>query len=221
MATEERNIKGVDEVRFIGPGDLHVAQGDHELLTVHAPGYLIDHIQSEVVDGCLHLGYRNRAVPLLQAQRETFRFTLQLRDFHGITVCGSGEVTAPDLDNDYLRVTIDGSGNVRLSNLTADRLETVITGCGSVFVAGDVEEQDLTVAGSGAYDSTGLIGDFGRVKLTGSGRANVAVSDGLDVLITGSGVVNYAGSPTVTKQIYGSGKLGRIRSRVPESRDVR
>ena len=49
--------------------------------------------------------------------------------------------------------------------------------------------------------------DFAHVRISGSGNANVLVSDDLNVVISGSGKVSYAGYPDISKLISGSGKL--------------
>jgi hypothetical protein len=63
------------------------------------------------------------------------------------------------------------------------------------------------MAGSGVYRGSGLTSKTATVKSAGSGNADIAVSDSLDVTVIGSGSVTYTGSPQVKQSILGSGSL--------------
>ncbi len=211
MSVQVKDVRRFDQVRFRGPGSLKITQGDTESLTIHAPAYLVDDIESDVKDQVLHLGYVSPRVHPLQVHREIISYRLCMRDIRKVALTGSGRVLVPDLDNDAIKVEVSGSGQVVLENLTADRFEVSITGPGSVAIAGDVEEQIVRVSGAGSYSADRLVSDFADVRVSGAGEATVSVSDELLVAITGSGKVTYAGYPDVTKHISGSGKLIRKR----------
>jgi hypothetical protein len=76
-----------------------------------------------------------------------------------------------------------------------------------VTATGTADAQDIQMAGSGTYRGSGLASKTATVNSAGSGTAELAVSDRLDVKILGSGSVTYSGSPQVTQSVMGSGTL--------------
>lgn len=216
MAIEVRDVARFDQVRFRGPGTLKISQtdnvlADRESLTIHAPGYVMESVISEVREGVLHVGYKSPKITSLRVQREIISYDLCMKDIRKIIVTGSGTVVVPDVDNDTVRVEINGSGKVNLDHLTADNFRAVIHGAGAVRVLGDVETQSIVINGSGRYEAEHLVSDFAQVTVNGSGQVGVSVTDELNVSIEGSGQVTYAGFPDIAKTISGTGSLTRRR----------
>jgi len=211
MTVEVRSVEGFDQVRFIGPGILKIKQRDKESLTIHAPSYVMKDIVSEVSGGVLSVGYRSPKIVSLRVHREVISYSLSLRDLRKLRVTGIGRVQIPDLDNDQVRIEVSGVGQVALDRLTADRLDVVINGNGVVRASGDVEAQSVVIAGAGHYHAEPLISDFGHVKVSGAGKADVSVSDELEVIVSDAGRVTYGGYPDILKRVSGAGKLSRRR----------
>lgn len=211
MTVQVRKVEGFDQVRFIGPGILKINQRGRESLTIHAPSYVMRNIVSEVVGGELQVGYRSPRVVSLKVHREVISYSLSVRDLKRLIVTGVGRVTVPDLDNDHVRIEVAGVGQVTLDRLTADRLDVIIRGRGLVRASGDVEAQSVLIGGAGSYQAQPLISDFGQVKVSGAGSADVSVSDQLDVVITGAGRVSYGGYPELVKRVSAAGRLTRRR----------
>ena len=206
MSIEVRKVENFDEIRFRGPGILKITQCDEESLTLHAPRYVIDDIESTVDDGVLRLGYVSPKVTSLKVHREVLSYDLKLKDLLKISISGSGRALIPDLDNDHLTAIISGSGKISLGKLTADHFEARVSGSGSIVVSGDVETQAIVMSGS-----ENLISDFSEAKISGSGCADLTVSDELSVVISGSGSLSYSGYPDIYKKVSGSGKVTRRR----------
>lgn len=211
MTVQVRDLEGFDKIRFRGPGILKILVGQTERLTIHAPRYVMNDIESRVDHSTLHLGYVSPRVVSLKIHQEVISYELQLKELRNLAVVGSGRAVIPDLDNEVLLVALAGSGQIVLDRLTADRFDVEIAGSGIVRANGDVESQSVDISGSGRYDANSLISDFARIKVSGSGTAGVSVNEDLNVFISGSGSVVYSGFPEVFKQISGSGKLTRKR----------
>lgn len=211
MTVEVRDVRRFDQVRFMGPGILKISQRDHESLTVHAPSYVMKDIVSEVRGGELLVGYKSPKIVFLRVHREVISYSLGVRDLRRLRVTGFGRVQIPDLDNDHVRLEVTGVGQVVIERLTADRLDVMISGAGSIRATGDVEAQSVVISGAGSYQAEQLISDFGQVKISGTGSADVSVSEDLDVVISGAGRVTYGGYPEIVKRISGIGKLTRRR----------
>ncbi len=221
MSIEVRDVARFDQVRFRGPGTLKISQGDplsesgsqkrKESLTIHAPGYVMRHVISEVKDGVLHVGYKSPKVTRLRVLQEVISYDLCMKDIRKVTVTGSGSLLMPDIDNDAVTVELNGSGKAKIEQLTADSFIAIVHGAGVIRVEGDVETQSILMNGAGRFEAENLVSDYAQVTLNGSGKANVSVSDELNVVINGSGLVTYAGFPEINKHISGSGRLERRR----------
>ena len=211
MSIEVRQVARFDQVRFRGPGTLKISQTNEESLTVHAPGYVMEDVISEVKEGVLHVGYKSPKITRLRVLTEVISYDLHMKDIRKITVTGSGTVVVPDLDNDTVWIEVNGSGQINLAHLTADNLRALVHGSGGVRVKGDVETQSVVLNGAGRYEAAHLVSDFAQTTLNGSGEISVSVTDELNVVINGSGTVAFGGFPDITKAISGSGNLERRR----------
>ena len=182
--TESRTVSGFNKVEVAGSGDVTIDQTGSESLTIEARDKVLPNLTSDVVGDTLVLGTKRGAV-LPPGGRISYH--LSVKDLTGLTVSGSGGVTAPQI--------------------TADALSCDISGSGTITVGGTVPEQELTISGSGSYEAGGLAGETLRADISGSGNAVVSVSETLDVTISGSGSPTHTDDPTVQKNISGSGSV--------------
>jgi hypothetical protein len=182
--TESRTVSGFSKVELAGSGDLTIDQTGGESLTIEAGEKVLPNLTNDVVGDTLVLGTKRGAV---LAPGGRINYHLTVKDLTGLTVSGSGKVTA--------------------TKITVDALSSDISGSGTITVGGRAPEQRLTISGSGAYEAGELAGKSLRADISGSGNAVVSVSDALDVTISGSGSLTYSGDPTVQKDISGSGSV--------------
>lgn len=172
------------KVDLSGSGELTIEQTGSESLTIEAGEKVLPNLTSDVVGDTLVLGTK-RATLLAPATR--IRYHLTVKDLTGLTVSGSGGVTAPEI--------------------TSDALNSDISGAGTITVGGTVTEQQVEISGSGSYEAGDLASKAVRANISGSGDAVVSVSDTLDVTISGNGSLTYIGDPTVHQVISGSGSV--------------
>ena len=182
--TESRTVSGFSKIELAGSGDLTIDQTGSESLTIEAGDKVLPNLTSDVVGDTLVLGTK-RGTVLPPGGRISYQLTV--KDLTGVTVSGSGEVTAP--------------------KITTDALSSDISGSGRITVGGSAPEQRLTISGSGTYEAGDLAGKTLRADISGSGNAVVNISDSLEVTISGSGSLTYSGDPTVQKDISGSGNV--------------
>lgn len=184
MATETRQVSGFHEIDLSGSGHVLVSVTGTESLTVEAEDNILPLLTSEVRNGRLVLGARRSISPT----REIV-YTITVVSLEGVSVSGSGIVTATGIDVSGFDVEISGSG--------------------TVVPEGVADQIDLSISGSGRFDGDELVSSSGHVSISGSGRAVVKVTDVLDVEVSGSGRVEYLGDPAVTSSISGSGSVSK------------
>jgi hypothetical protein len=182
--TESRQVSGFTKVELEGSGTLTIDQTGSESLTIEAGSNVMPHLTSDVSGDTLTLGVQRRtAMP----RSGPISYRLTVEELTGITVSGSGSVTAPKITTDKITCTISGSGSVTIGGRAAD--------------------QELAISGSGQYEAGELASKVLRADISGSGGAVVSVSETLDVQISGSGSLTYSGDPNVTKDVSGSGEV--------------
>ncbi len=132
---------------------------------------------------------------------------ITIPDLSVLKISGSGDIVSQntfvigDID-----MNVSGSGNIDVA-MEADDIDASISGSGKVFLEGSADELDFRISGSGDLRAFGLQCRVANLNISGSGDAEVRVSDHLDVRISGSGDVFYKGNPTLNVQITGSGQV--------------
>lgn len=113
-------------------------------------------------------------------------------------------VALPDLP----ALKIKGSGDVSLMDLRQAGLEIEIEGSGHVTADGQVQQLDVSIAGSGDVDARELIAQRGNLSIAGSGNISAHVSHEVVARVAGSGDIVVRGDPPVrSKQVLGSGSV--------------
>jgi hypothetical protein len=209
VITQERNVRGFNQVLLVGSGELTITQGDTESLTITADDNLMDYIQSTVDGSTLMLGIDvDDLSDVITTYNPTrLEYDLVVKDLSSLHLAGSGNASMESLTTGKLILTVAGSGNIAITDLVASSVETNVPGTGNVELSGSTPNQMVTLAGSGNYIAPDLGSETAHVFIGGSGNATVWASEELDINIAGSGQVNYYGLPTVKQQILGSGEV--------------
>ncbi len=222
IETESRDVRGITTVELDTSGNLIIAQGDAESLTIEADDNILPLLTSEVVGGTLRL----RTRPNTSMNPTRIVYTLTVTDLRAITVNGSGGVTTQALTADTftltgsgsggitvaalqasLNVFLNGSGNITVDDLTAETVSIAHDASGTLTLSGTATSQTAALNGSGTYAGDGLRTQRAHITVNGSGSAAVNVSETLNAVISGSGSITYSGSPTVTTEDDGSGSV--------------
>lgn len=182
IETETREVSGFREISLEGSGDVVVDVGDSETLTVEADDNLLPLITTEVRGSRLVIEHEGSISPT-----RNIVYQVGAIEFDGVSIAGSANVVAPNVDCDTFSVSVAGSG-------TFD-------------VDGACDALDVDIAGSGDVDAEGLLVSRAEVSIAGSGDVIVAATDELRVSIAGSGDVVYIGDPSTDIDIEGSGDV--------------
>lgn len=185
MKTESRVCGEFHSLAFHGSGKVDARSGEAASVVVTAEEALVPYLRTEVRDGVLVI---DRA-PGAPSTRRGVQIT----------------VTALRLDG----VSVIGSGDVRATNIQATTFRAAVTGSGDLVASGSADELVVELDGSGDAQVSGLAARSARVRVAGSGDVHVSASEALDVQITGSGDVRYRGSPRITQVVHGSGDVTR------------
>jgi len=239
------DVSGVRAVALKTFGTLHIEMGDREELRIETQRNLQEYFEVEVSRGTLSIGSR-RSVSIHPT--EPVRFYLTVKTLETISLSGSGDVRAPDLEAEDFSLKVTGSGDVSIGGLKADGVYVRISGSGdtgistletgecevSVSGSGDVTVDRLdaarvgvTITGSGDVEVSGGETEVQRITISGSGdyEARRLESAEAEVVVNGSGSADLHVRDVLAVKIRGSGDVryrGRpsVRSTVTGSGDV-
>lgn len=177
IASETRSLAAFKGVIVESIGNVHLRQDSVQRVEVDADDNILSRVTTRVENGSLVVG-------LLPGSYSNVTI-----DFY---------VTVPTIES----IRIAGAGNVAVSSpLALDSLYCLISGTGSITVSGSVRREVVLVAGAGSVYSGDMISSICSATISGTGNAEVNVTDQLDALITGVGSITYSGNPPVVHQV--------------------
>jgi Putative auto-transporter adhesin, head GIN domain len=184
--TQTRDVDAFTRVASDSSVELRLHVGEPRQVRVRAGEKVIDDVGTEVRDGTLHV-------------------TFDHEGWGGNDVVV--EASVPKLEG----IAVEGSGDVEADGIDAATLEVSSEGSADIVLTGSAAALDVEVDGSGSADLADLRARAARVKVRGSGDADVRADERLDVDVDGSGSVRYHGDPELTQRVEGSGDLSRAR----------
>jgi len=142
---EKREVSDFDRVYLTSFGDLFIAQGEQESLTMVADDNLMPHITTDVENGTLIL---NSPFP-----DGSVEFYLRVKEITELGATGVGDIIWRDLDTERLELVLTGAGDIIGSSLNTKRLHIFLDGAGDVDIDSLIAEQ-LMIRIDGAGDVT-------------------------------------------------------------------
>jgi Putative auto-transporter adhesin, head GIN domain len=183
IARESRPIGEFRRIEVQGSFDVKCSVGAEPQVTITGDDNLLPHVITELNGD-----------------------TLVLRMERGRYSCHSSlhaTVSTPTLEG----VEVCGSGDVDVIGLQGARFEASISGSGSITADGEVQHLEASISGSGDLELSHLRAETGDVTISGSGDADIHVTDQLRATVSGSGDIHYRGDPKATLHISGSGSI--------------
>jgi hypothetical protein len=213
LVNEKRAVSGFNEVALDLSANLEVVQGATEGVSVEADDNIFPYIETVVENGRLrvrfskHISYRSNS---------TIKVVVNARNVEGLTVSGSGDISANGLKTLKLRTRISGSGNISIKALQVDDLSVAISGSGNFVADGAANSLEGSIAGSGDMRAAGLSAKRVKISIAGSGDATLWVRETLQVSVAGSGDIKYYGEGSLTRSsVAGSGSVRHVGNTPP------
>lgn len=220
-----KEIKGISPfsaINVLGSPDIEYTQssGSRTSVSIYGSDNLVELVELSTMNGVLQVNIKKG----VNIHGSGFRFkviasspTLNQVDIKGssdvelkgiikgnnlkLTVTGSGDIDADNLQFTNISALVNGSGDIKLKNLKATNVDIQVNGSGDVDAKGSAQKAALMVKGSGDITADELITTNVIATVSGSGDIDCYASKLLDAKVSGSGDIDYKGSPqTVNKQ---------------------
>ncbi len=206
---ESRNFAGTGftEVVAATPDRIVIRRGDAFAISARGRTALLDRLAISADGSTLRISRESGLSYRDQDRLGTAVITITLPRLTGVTLAGSGEVTAEQLVGDDAELTLAGSGDMIIGNAVVTALDVTLAGSGDITMTGRAERAEVMVAGSGSISGASFGTRTAEVSVAGSGNVALSVSGSADVSVMGSGDVAITGGATCTTSRRGSGDV--------------
>ncbi|MBY0434531.1 MAG: DUF2807 domain-containing protein [Cyclobacteriaceae bacterium] len=141
----------------------------------------------------------------------TMKIYVSMKNVTDLQVNGGGKILSENsIASDFITLGVSGNGSMDV-DIKGNTIKAEVSGPGNLTLRGYGTTLDAVVSGSGNLKGYECPLETGKVKVTGTGSAELNASVSLEALVMGSGSVKHKGNTkTVTKRVYGSGSIERI-----------
>jgi Putative auto-transporter adhesin, head GIN domain len=140
----------------------------------------------------------------------TMKIWVSVKNINDLQVNSGGKIVSENsIAADYISVGVNGNGNLDV-DIKGNTVKAEVSGSGTLTLRGYATSVDAFVSGSGTIAGFNCPLENAKVKVSGSGLAQLNVSNNIEATIMGSGQIKHKGNTkTATKKIYGSGNVER------------
>jgi len=202
ILSETRDLNQATSIKLSIPAQVTLIQADSFSCVVGAQKNILEVIKTST-SGDVFTIDSDRSIET----DKPVQIVISLPNIEGVEVTGSGQVSSLNsLHTEELKLEVNGSGTIKLNGKIIN-IRSDINGSGEIFLEGKCDQQKITITGSGDFHGYNFESAETKVEITGSGDAEITVTNELNAEISGSGNVNYKGSPHLKSDITGSGNV--------------
>jgi len=204
IVTQDLNLADFTGVSLGFSGDVYLRQGKTQSVRVEGQQNLIDHLNTDVVDGVWKMKFNAKNVNY----KSKFKVYITVPTLTYAKVSGSGDMSTQGAFtglNDLV-AGVSGSGDL-VMDVECKTLSVKVSGSGDVEMSGNANAANIRVSGSGTYDGYDMKTKNCEARVTGSGDISTYASETLIANVTGSGDIDYKGGARVKAKVTGSGDI--------------
>jgi hypothetical protein len=140
----------------------------------------------------------------------SMKLYVSMKNINELQVNGGGKIVSENsVASDDLALGVAGSGSIDL-DLKGKSLKTDISGSGNVTLKGYASSNAVMMGGAGHLNAFNLELENATVKVSGSGNAELNVTNTLEASVLGTGSIKHKGNTkNLSKKAYGTGTIER------------
>ena len=141
----------------------------------------------------------------------TMKLYVSMKNINELQVNAGGKIISENslATSGELLLGVNGSGSMDV-DIKGENVKSEVSGSGTLAIRGYATSLDAVVSGSGTINGFNCPVDNAKVKVSGTGTAELNVSNTIDALVLGSGQIKHKGNTKNTqKKIYGTGSIER------------
>jgi hypothetical protein len=135
---------------------------------------------------------------------------VSVKNISNLEVNGGGKIISENsIASDDLKLGLSGTGSMDL-DIKGKTVKTDISGSGSLALKGYAASNEIVMGGAGNLNAFNFELENATIKLSGSGLAELNVTNTLDARLLGTGSIKHKGNTkNLTKKQYGTGTIER------------
>jgi hypothetical protein len=189
---ENREVSPFSGISLRISGKVYLKQGAKQSVKVVAKEEVLGDIITEVNNDKLIIRFTNKVVFQRNFNPGKIEIYVTVPDVNDLSVSGSGDIIADELNARILNLALSGSGGIKIGSLESSKVKGAISGSGNIEI------------------NDGGVADELNVTISGSGNCNVNSNGSVKARIAGSGNVYYRGNPSIDASVAGSGKVKKM-----------
>lgn len=140
----------------------------------------------------------------------TMKLYVSVKNVNDLQVNGGGKILSENsISADYVTLGVSGNGSMDV-DIKGNTIKAEVSGSGTMTLRGYGTSLDALVSGSGTINGFNCPVESAKIKVSGTGSAQLNVSSNIDAVVLGSGQIKHKGNTkTATKKIYGAGSVER------------
>ncbi|NQU55200.1 MAG: DUF2807 domain-containing protein [Bacteroidetes bacterium] len=209
---EERNVPTFSEVGLRIPAKVYIEEGKKQSVKIIAKSSTLKEIITEVKGRTLNIKFPNTNYFWKKFEPGKIEIYITMPEIDGLSVSGSGDIIAKDIETRILELAVSGSGNIIIDELDAKRVSSTISGSGDIIIkdGGVADDLSVSISGSGNVKAIGFEVNDVVVRVSGSGNCSVFSNGSIKARVAGSGDVIYKGNPSIDSSVAGSGRVKKM-----------
>jgi len=140
----------------------------------------------------------------------TMKVYISMKNVTELQVNGSGKIQSDNsISSDQLSLGLSGGGSLDV-DIKGNTVNADVSGSGTLTLRGYATSLMAVVSGSGNIKGFDCPLETAKIKVSGSGSAELNVTTEADAFVYGAGAIKLKGNTkTLTKKVYGSGAIER------------
>jgi hypothetical protein len=141
----------------------------------------------------------------------TMKIYVSMKAVTELQVNGGGKILSENsIASDFITLGVSGPGSMDV-DIKGNTVKAEVSGSGNLTLRGYATSLDAMLSGTGNLKGFECPVETGKVRVSGSGSAELNVSNSLEAYVHGNGSIKHKGNTkTLTKKVYGSGTIDRI-----------
>jgi len=204
--TKSFKVQNFDRIEVNNAFFVTVIKSSEFKVDVKGAGEDIDDLDIEVSNGKLELRYDQR-IRIKKPRRYKMEVVISTSDLKEIEVKSASDTEIRGFDEiDNLQASISSASKLRI-NSSINRLFAEITGASTLVLAKKTKEIDVEIKSSSSLEAFEAFAEKAFLELKEASKAEVSVSDLLEVSASGASRVTYKGDPKIVEDLKSGSKI--------------
>ncbi len=208
---QDRTVPSFSKISLRISGNVHLVQGKKQSVRIEAKSSVLEDIITEVKDNTLNIRFPSNFF-FRNMNTGKIDIYITVPEVDGLSISGSGNIIADEIETQNLDLSISGSGNIKIGDLSGDRISAAISGSGGINInsGGVANELSASISGSGNIKASGFEAKNVSARISGSGNCSVKSNGSVKARVAGSGSIYYVGNPSIDSSVAGSGRVKKM-----------